>query len=407
MSEISGKKSVVAVVPCDTYDEEKVYGALRKGVELLGGIGAFVKPEERILVKPNFLLAADADKAATTHPAVMRGMFRLLQEEGYAHVLYGDSPGHGSCKGAAERLGLAPENCYGAQMADMSHEVLTPFPDGMTAKEFHFVREVGETDAIINLCKMKTHSLERVTGAVKNLYGLICGYRKAAGHVKFPNATVFARALADIHRCVKPRLHVMDGIMAMEGNGPGSGTPTLMKVLLFSADPVALDTVFCHLVHLDPKMVPTNTQGASMGIGTCLAEEISVLVPDEGGSAPVSDEGGSAPAPGREISMEELVKRYGNPDFDVDRQGGSMHSVLGRYSQIMTSFTRRPVIDKKKCIRCGICVSHCPVPAKAIDFRHGKDQPPVYDYKKCIRCYCCQEMCPQSAIRSRRHQKRK
>lgn len=106
MSEISGKKSVVAVVPCDTYDEEKVYGALRKGVELLGGIGAFVKPEERILVKPNFLLAADADKAATTHPAVMRGMFRLLQEEGYAHVLYGDSPGHGSCKGAAERLGL-------------------------------------------------------------------------------------------------------------------------------------------------------------------------------------------------------------------------------------------------------------------------------------------------------------
>ena len=163
MSEISGKKSVVAVVPCDTYDEEKVYGALRKGVELLGGIGAFVKPEERILVKPNFLLAADADKAATTHPAVMRGMFRLLQEEGYAHVLYGDSPGHGSCKGAAERLGLAPENCYGAQMADMSHEVLTPFPDGMTAKEFHFVREVGETDAIINLCKMKTHSLERVS----------------------------------------------------------------------------------------------------------------------------------------------------------------------------------------------------------------------------------------------------
>ena len=87
MSEISGKKSVVAVVPCDTYDEEKVYGALRKGVELLGGIGAFVKPEERILVKPNFLLAADADKAATTHPAVMRGMFRLLQEEGYAHRL--------------------------------------------------------------------------------------------------------------------------------------------------------------------------------------------------------------------------------------------------------------------------------------------------------------------------------
>ena len=386
MSERNAKqqKSVVVVVPCDSYDEEKVYLAMKQGVELLGGMEQFVKPRERILVKPNFLLPADVDSAATTHPAVMRGMFRLLQEAGCGQVLYGDSPGHGSCKTVAERIGVDQGECYGARMADMSHEVLVQFEEGMTAKEFHFAKEVTEADAIINLCKMKTHSLERVTGAVKNLYGLICGYRKAAGHVKFPNATVFARMLADIHRCVKPRLHVMDGIIAMEGNGPGSGMPTPMNVLLFSADPVALDGVFCHLVYLDPEMVPTNTQGANMGIGTYDEQEIRVVTPDG------------------EISMDKLAETWGNPKFDVDRQG-TKKSILGRYSEIMTSFTRRPVIDKSKCIRCGICVSHCPVPGKAIDFKRGKDQTPVYDYKKCIRCYCCQEMCPQSAIRSRRH----
>ena len=81
----------------------------------------------------------------------------------------------------------------------------------MTAKEFHFVREVGETDAIINLCKMKPTPWSGSRGSQEPLR-LICGYRKAAGHVKFPNATVFARALADIHRCVKPRLHVMDAL---------------------------------------------------------------------------------------------------------------------------------------------------------------------------------------------------
>ena len=382
-------KSTVAMVICDTYDEETVYEAMGQGVDLLGGIQRFVDPAEKILVKPNFLSPAAPESATTTHPAVMRGMFRLLQDAGCQNVLYGDSPGHGSCRSVAKGLGLETEELYGAVMADMSQEVRVDFPEGMTANEFYFAKEVTEADAIINLCKMKTHSLERVTGAVKNVYGLICGHRKAAGHVKYPNATVFASALADIHRCVKPRLHVMDGIVAMEGNGPGSGTPTPMNVLLFSDDPVALDTVFCYLVDLDPEMVPTNTQGQAMGIGTYQKEKIRVIMPGQ-----------------QEISLEEVARRYGNPDFDVDR-AGVKKSWLSRYSDMMTAITRRPVIDKEKCIKCGICVSHCPVPGKAIDFKKGKDQPPVYDYKKCIRCYCCQEMCPQSAIRSRKRKETK
>lgn len=382
------KTSKVALVYCNTYDEESVYRAMKQGIDLLGGVESFVKPEERILVKPNFLSAAETDKAVTTHPSVMRAMFRILQETGCADVMFGDSPGHGSCRSVAEKIGVADGELYGAGLADMSEETLVVFEQGMTAREFHFAKEVTEVDAIINLCKMKTHMLERITGAVKNLYGLICGYRKAAGHVKYANATVFARALADIHRCVKPRLHIMDGIVAMEGNGPGSGTPVAMNVLLFSSDPVALDTVFSRLVYLNPEAVPTNTQGAAMGIGVMDEERILVVTPEE------------------TMTPEKAAQRFGKPEFDVDRQG-TKQSVLSRFSEFMTSVSRRPVIDPEKCIRCGICVSHCPVPGKAIDFRRGKDQPPVYDYGKCIRCYCCQEMCPKSAIRTRGQRKRK
>ena len=72
--------------------------------------------------------------------------------------------------------------------------------------------------------------------------------------------------------------------------------------------------------------------------------------------------------------------------------------MLARSLSMLSLFSRRPVIDAKRCIHCGICVSHCPVPGRALSFRNGKDQPPVYDRKKCIRCYCCQEMCPQKAI---------
>lgn len=383
------QKSKVIVIPCDTYEEEKVYEALKTGLSHLGGMETFVRPDEKILVKPNFLVPSKPESAVTTHPAVMKAVFRLLQELGCEEVLYGDSPGHGSCVSAANKIGLEGDAVYGAKITDMSKEVKVTYDEGMTANEFYFCREVLETDAIINLCKMKTHALERVTGAVKNLYGLICGYRKAAGHVSFPNASVFARMLADIHRYTKPRLHIMDGILAMEGNGPGSGEPTPMNVLLVSADAVALDAVFCHLVYLNPEMVPTNTQGYAMGIGTYKEEEIEILL--------AADDGGV-----ERLNVEELQERYGNRQFDVDRTG-TKRTFLSRFSDIMTSIAKRPVIDKEKCIRCGICVEHCPVPGKAVDFRNGQSEPPSYDYKKCIRCYCCQEMCPQKAIHMKWH----
>lgn len=373
--------SKVIVVPCDTYEDERVYRAVKQGIDLLGGISEFVSPQEKILVKPNFLTAAEADRAVTTHPAVIRAMLRILSENGCTKVKYGDSPGHGSGRAAAEKIGLTAENTYGAEVALMNKESRIFFEEGMTAKEFCFTTDVTEADAIINLCKMKTHALERITGAVKNVYGFICGTHKAAGHVKYPNASVFARMLADIHRCMRPRLHIMDGIVAMEGNGPGSGTPVPMNVLLFSKDPVALDTVFCHLVYLDPQYVPTNTQGQAMGIGIYKEGEIEVILAGEE----------------KTVSMKTLQERFGNSKFDVDRTGAKK-TFLSRYSDVMTCLSQRPVIEKEKCIKCGICVQHCPVPGKAVDFKNGKKEAPVYDYSKCIRCYCCQEMCPQHAI---------
>lgn len=379
------ERSTVIVVPCRDYDENRVYSAMKTGIDALGGIGAFVKPEEKILVKPNFLKTAGAEKAVTTHPAVIKNMLRILSEEGFSSVTYGDSPAAGSCRNAATAIGLKDE-VYGAVMGDMSHEITVDFPEGNAVKQFHFASEVAENDALINLCKMKTHALETITGAVKNLFGLICGRRKAAGHVSYPNAGVFARALCDIHRYVKPRLHIMDGITAMEGNGPGSGDPVQMGVMLFSTDPVAIDTVFCRLINLNPGIVPTCVQGEACGIGTCDESRICVMLADPESQAAAS-----------EVSFEELFKRFGNPGFNVDRQGKGK-GLLGRVSGLAARFGTRPVLDSSKCVKCGVCVDHCPVPGGGIRFDNGKDKAPVYDYSKCVRCYCCQELCPGHAI---------
>ena len=386
------EKSKVVIVPCDTYDKETVFRAVKAGVDALGGLSPFVRPEEKILVKPNYLTAADADKAVTTHPAVIEAVLRLLVQEGCTDVSCGDSPGHGKGEAVSARLGLTETfRKLGVRSAAMNEEVLTEFPEGMTAKRFYFAREVTEADAIISVCKMKTHALERITGAVKNVYGFICGVRKAAGHVSYPNPLVFARMLADIHRATDIRLHIMDGIVAMEGNGPGSGDPVPMNVLLFSADPVALDAVFCRLVHLEPWTVPTCGQGQLMGIGTFEEENIRLLLAE-----PSSDGSTFSVSP---ADPAALVSRFGNPSFKVDRRAVSTGGKWGFRIGLLSLFTKRPYIVKKACIKCGVCVSHCPVPDKAVDFKKGKDKPPVYDYSRCIRCYCCQEMCPQHAIR--------
>ena len=182
-----------------------------------------------------------------------------------------------------------------------------------------------EADALISVCKMKTHALEYITGAVKNQYGCVQGFHKAKGHTLYSDPVSFARMLGDLNRLVKPRLYILDGITAMEGNGPTSGDPVPMRLLLLSADPVALDSVFCHLIHLDPQLVPTNVQGEQMGLGTWRPENIELL----------TEEG--------PMELSQAVERYGNPDFRVKRSREKARGWMGAVG-IFKIFRRKPRI---------------------------------------------------------------
>ena len=378
-------KHIVALIPLSTYEQTAVDAAVRQGIALLGGIGQFVKPEEKIVLKPNLLARALPQKAITTHPAVFGAVCRLLREEGYHHLSYGDSPGSPTTTPdkAAEGAGIAEAAAkYRMEKADFATGSVVPFPEGRTAKSFYLCKGVQEADALINICKMKTHALERITGAVKNLYGCITGVNKATGHAAYPNSEVFADMLADLNLCIRPRLHIMDGVVAMEGNGPSSGTPVNMNVLLFSADPVALDAIFASLVHLDPAAVPTCVSGAKVGLGVMDEASIEIVTPD-----------GS-------LTLTQAREKYGKADFDVFR-GVMKKGLLFKVMPLLPFLQHRPKADMKKCIACGICEESCPVPEKAV--RSGKGQKAKYDYKKCIRCYCCQEMCPVKAIEVYRH----
>lgn len=417
------KKSKVIVLSCDSYEEERIYPLLKSGLKELGGIGALINKEEKILLKPNLLKKAEVEKAVITHPAVVGAFARILREAGYENIVLADSCGHGTTKQVIQGTGMDTYlEKYQIPAIDYTKGVHVENPDGVQAKEFILPKELLEADCVISLSKMKTHALERITGAVKNSYGFIYGKNKAIGHTKYPSADSFARMLIDLNQYVKPRLYIMDGITAMEGNGPGSGDPTAMNVILMSTDPVALDSVFARLVYLKPEMVPTNYHGEKMGLGNCKEANIEIVVVKE--DSPACEEYRSR-VPGDErikdiekeqkslnlqagkngirlssgmVSMENLIEKYGNPSFNVDRTK-VRSNIWTKLAKALNIFQKKPYIEPDKCVRCGICVNSCPVPGKAVDFRNGKNHPPVYDYKKCIRCFCCQEMCPKKAIK--------
>jgi uncharacterized protein (DUF362 family)/NAD-dependent dihydropyrimidine dehydrogenase PreA subunit len=373
--EVAMNRSTVALLGCADYDPDAVYGALRRGVELLGGLDRFVRPGERILLKPNLLAGERPEKAVTTHPSVLEGCVRLFREGG-ATLCFGDSPGVDTLTHAALRSGIQEAAMRsGVEVADFGGGRPLPNPGGQSVSSFPVARAIHECDGLVNLPKIKTHQLTRVTGAVKNLFGCVSGARKALYHVRYQDAMAFSGLLVELALCLRPRLHVMDGIVAMEGNGPRSGDPKPLGVLIVSDDPVAADATFCRLVDMDPAFVPTNVMGARAGLGRYEDGQVEIV--------------------------GDPSEAFMHPEFKLIRKPISGNTSYAHFNLIKNLVLAKPVIDPARCIQCGKCVEACPVPDKALRFDNGRKRPPVYHYERCIRCYCCHEMCPQRAIYTR------
>ena len=361
--------SRVAAVRCSSYEAATVDAAVTRGIGLLGGAERFARSGERLVLKPNLLVASAPDKAVTTHPTVFAAVARVLQEHG-AVLQWGDSPGFGSTEGAGSRAGIkSAAAALGMATADFSHGRQVPFPDGRLIKQFTVARGVVDADGLVSLPKLKTHALTRMTGAIKNQFGCIPGMLKGEFHTRMPDVDRFAQMLVDLNRFLRPRLYVMDAIVAMEGNGPRSGDPREVGVLLLSDDPVAIDALGCRIMNLDPALVETIVWGERFGLGT--AGDIEIV----GDDLPV---------------VHDFVVERGH----TPTTGGSLGSKTGK-----RLLAPRPYVITERCTRCGTCVEVCPVQPKAVTLPDATSGgPPEWDYGACIRCYCCQEMCPERAV---------
>jgi NAD-dependent dihydropyrimidine dehydrogenase PreA subunit len=267
-----------------------------------------------------------------------------------------------------------PAELYGVDLADFTTPVTRSFPDGHLIKQFTIAKAVDECDGLVSISKLKSHALTRTTGAIKNQFGCIPGVLKAEFHAKLPDGKLFSQMLVDLNLMIQPRLFIMDGVIGMEGNGPRNGTPKPMRVILLSTDPVALDTVVCRMINLNPRLVEPIVYGDQFGLGTM--ENIELIGDD--------------------------IEKFIDKTFLVNRAPLSTTTESGSLtSRFMKELiTPRPVIDESICTKCGRCVQICPAEPKALGWaKQNKMIPPVYHYQDCIRCYCCQELCPNEAIK--------
>lgn len=381
--------SKVSIVSCSNYELELVKHSVRTCVDNLGGIKKFVYPGQKVLLKINLLAGTPPEKAVTTHPAVVSALAELVREAG-AHPLVADSPGPvpyttGGLKRVYRAAGFLEPEKQGVFELNWDTSVAgLSYNSGKIIKRFEVIKPVLDADVVIAVPKLKTHMFTTFTGATKILFGVIPGFSKAGYHAKLQTGEQFAEMLLDIIGAVQPALFIMDGILALEGDGPGlHGQPRSVGVVLGASDPVAMDAAACKIIGINPLEVPMLRVAADRGWW------------DGNVDGNIDGNNDSLEVVGEPLE-NVVVEGFKRPSH-VARDARGLDR-LPWFKRIWSpvakqALTPRPVPDGNRCTGCATCSRVCP--QKAVTIFKGKA---VVRDRACIRCYCCHEMCPEAAV---------
>jgi len=368
------KNAPVYLAACDTYDVNTVYGILRDSFADLGITDELIRGK-KVLLKPNLVLAKKPEFGATSHPLFVEACAKLICEMGAASLTLADSPG-----GPFNAAALA--NVYRVcEMNSISCDMLKLNDDftwssvrtnGNRLKNMHVINAVMDAEVIIDLCKLKTHSLTGLSGATKNLFGIIPGVEKFEMHSTFPEIMSFSEMLVDLSSYVlenKTFVAICDAIISMEGNGPTHGTPKKTGLVLVSASPYALDVIGEHIMKNDGNVKMLDF-AAERGFVNRNWQDIDVR--------------GLTDIPQFDFVQPDSVSFLGN-----------LSGIMG--GRIAKMFEAKPAINLKKCIGCGKCAESCPRHTIEIKKKRSKKLAVIHR-SDCIKCYCCQELCPIGAV---------
>jgi len=361
----------VAVRNCKEYEVHEVYNLISDIYKKTDGPDVQGK---RVLVKPNILSDDDPAKCISTHPVVVEAMIRFLQSKG-ATVLVGDSPAVHTQKFRGEKSGIYKVcETTGAKWVNF---MVNPIEKKLRKGKVRIAAVVDEVDVIISLPKFKNHQLVYFTGAIKNTLGLVPGFNKGKQHALHQDRNRFGEFLVDLNEAVTPDYFLMDGIMGMEGPGPGRGLPIEIGLLLGSTNPLALDMIASRIAGYDPMVVPTSRTALFRKNWLQSEEDITYYGPE----------------------ISSIIKQ-GFKKIPISTSNNIALQFIMRRIKFLKKLERRPVFIHKNCTGCHKCVNICPV--QAIQPLPSKKTHIVLTDSKCIRCFCCSEVCTDDAVVIRR-----
>lgn len=369
----------VSLIKCDNYERY----LLKKLIsDSLRNINFDFKAFEgaRVALKPNLMMPAPVEKAVVTHPEFFRAIAEIIVDNGGKPVLT-ECPGYLPLERMIKKVGYA-DVCreVGIEVPDMNPISIMRFDGANTFKTLEVSSAFNDVDIIINLPKLKTHGFLYITGAVKNLLGVIPGLKKSRMHLRCPEKREFADLLLDLYGALsqsydKPKkiLHLVDAIVGQEGEGPGpAGKPRKIGAIIAGFDPVAVDCVAADVLGFEHKKIPTIIAGFKRNYFISSPVEIEVI--------------------------GEKIETLRIHDFKPTKATLPSHVLRGPLvgPTAKNLLMEKPVPSPDKCTLCYNCKTICP--AGAIEKANGGKNVPEYDYNKCIRCFCCMEICPEAAI---------
>lgn len=341
------------------------YADLSRVVEEIFHHFPFPWQGKKFLLKPNILGPYPPEKGITTHPSLVRALVNFLKEKG-ALCLVGDNPGlHGYAANekCAKISGIwdAAGECF----INLAKDTIRVEVASRFTKNLIISKAILEADYVINIPKFKTHLQTKITGAVKNMLGIVVGAEKARVHLAASRPEHFAEALVDIYQIRPPDLCIMDAIVGMEGNGPSGKDLRRIGKILASNDGVVLDALMAEMMGLAPDKVDYLRLARERGLGDI------------------------------DVNKTEIQGNWWRlENFKLPFTLASQGRVGTIINKIFYRFLTRPRLkfSSRLCTCCRVCIEHCPAGALRM-----KDRP-ILDETKCLSCYCCYELCPQQAI---------